>query len=97
MVLYCLKEVFEIVNVYVDIVGVIGEFLNTLALAVYFIIGKSNRVIWGTYLKNRSLKMNNIWGGTKCLWEKYKIVFYLQPDMLVLEMRMEEKKNVCVY
>lgn len=56
MVLYCLRDLFEKSDKYVNVLGVFGEFMNILALDMYFIVGKSNRELWKMYFKKRSLQ-----------------------------------------
>ncbi|KAJ8707467.1 hypothetical protein PYW08_010719 [Mythimna loreyi] len=56
MVLYCLRDLFEVTDKYVNVLGVFGEFMNIIALDTYFILGKFNRELWQGYFKKRSLQ-----------------------------------------
>lgn len=54
IVLVILIEACQIKNLALSTIGEIGDHLNAIALVVYLIVLKSNRVIWREFLNNRS-------------------------------------------
>lgn len=54
--IYAIQDVLGIRNNLVAILGASVELLNSIALAVYFVIGKSNRILWKEYFKMRLIQ-----------------------------------------
>ncbi|KAJ8707470.1 hypothetical protein PYW08_010722 [Mythimna loreyi] len=50
IVLTAIPEILQVPILAIDIIGELGEYLNTIALNVYIIIVKSNRMIWREFL-----------------------------------------------
>ncbi|KAJ8707469.1 hypothetical protein PYW08_010721 [Mythimna loreyi] len=56
LTLTALLQIFEVKDFYIIVLVNFGLFVNTLALTVYTILGKSNREVWREYLNKRRSK-----------------------------------------